>query len=155
MFHQAYGWPIVCLRPFNVFGPFQSPDRIIPELIISALHGRDLKMTEGRQTREFIYVDDVVEVFVRALLQPGIEGEVINVSRGEEVSIRELAMTVLELMGNPVQGLFGALENRPTEIWRMFGDNTKSRELLGWAPTTSLADGLAATIAWYREQEAR
>ncbi|HEX3794031.1 MAG TPA: SDR family NAD(P)-dependent oxidoreductase [Acidimicrobiales bacterium] len=152
MFHQAYGWPITCLRPFNVYGPSQSPDRIIPELIISALSGRDLKMTEGRQTREFMFVEDVAEVFVRALTQPGIDGEVINVSRGEEVSIRELAVTVLELMGNPVQGLFGALDNRPNEIWRMFGDPTKARELLGWTPTTSLTDGLTRTIAWYRDQ---
>lgn len=152
MFQQAYGWPIVCLRPFNVYGPQQSPDRIIPELILSALSGRDLKMTEGRQTREFMYVDDVVEAFVRALTVPGIEGEVINVSRGEEVSIRQLAVTVLDLMGNPVQGLFGALENRPTEIWRMFGDNTKAGQLLGWSPTTSLVEGLTRTIAWYREE---
>ncbi|HWE68379.1 MAG TPA: SDR family NAD(P)-dependent oxidoreductase [Acidimicrobiales bacterium] len=153
MFHQAYGWPIVCLRPFNVYGPHQSPDRIIPELIISALSGRDLKMTEGLQTREFMYVEDVADVFVRALTQPGIDGEVINVSHGEEVSIRQLAQTVLDLMGNPVKALFGALENRPTEIWRMFGDSTKARQLLGWSPTTSLADGLSRTIDWYRSQE--
>jgi nucleoside-diphosphate-sugar epimerase len=151
MFHRAYGWPIVCLRPFNVYGPLQSPDRIIPELIISALNGHDLKMTEGRQTREFMYVEDVADVFVRSLTQPGIDGEVINISRGEEVSIRELAQTVLELMGNPVKALFGALENRPTEIWRMFGDNSKAKELLGWTPTTSLADGLTLTIDWYRQ----
>jgi len=153
MFHQAYGWPIVCLRPFNVYGPEQSPDRIIPELIVSALQGRDLKMTEGRQTREFMYVDDVVEAFVTALTRPGIDGEVINVSRAEEVSIRDLALTVLRLMGNPVQALFGALENRPTEIWRMYGDNTKAGDLLGWSPTTTLAEGLARTIEWYRVQE--
>jgi nucleoside-diphosphate-sugar epimerase len=153
MFHQAYGWPIVCLRPFNVYGPQQSPDRIIPELINSALRGRDLEMTEGKQTREFMYVDDVADVFVRSLVQPGIDGEVINVSRGEEVSIRELAQTVLDLMGNPVHALFGALDYRPTEIWRMFGDNTKARELLGWSPTTTLPDGLNQTIKWYQEQE--
>jgi nucleoside-diphosphate-sugar epimerase len=151
---SPYGWPITCLRPFNVYGPRQSPDRIIPELIISALSGRDLKMTEGRQTREFMFVEDVAEVFVRALTQPGIEGEVINVSRGEEVSIRELALTVLDLMGNPVQGLFGALENRPNEIWRMFGDTTKASQLLGWTPTTSLTEGLTKTIEWYRAQYA-
>ena len=150
MFNQAYGWPIVCLRPFNVFGPHQSPDRIIPELIISAMSGRDLKMTEGTQTREFMYVDDVVDAFTRALTRPGIDGEVINVCRGEEVSIRELAVTVLDLMGNPVRALFGALPYRPTEIWRMFGDNSKALTLLDWKPTTSLADGLTRTIDWYR-----
>jgi nucleoside-diphosphate-sugar epimerase len=152
MFQQAYAWPIVCLRPFNVYGPQQSPDRIIPELIISALSGRDLKMTEGRQSREFMFVDDVVDAFLRALSVPGIEGEVINVSSGEEVSIRELAVTVLDLMGNPVRALFGKLANRPNEIWRMVGDNTKAKELLGWSPTTSLPAGLTPTIEWYRTQ---
>ena len=88
MFQQAYDWPIVCLRPFNVYGPEQSPDRIIPELILSALSGRDLDMTEGRQSREFMYIDDVVDAFLRALTMPGADGEVINVSSGEEVSIR-------------------------------------------------------------------
>jgi nucleoside-diphosphate-sugar epimerase len=154
MFQQAYAWPIVCLRPFNIYGPQQSPDRIIPELIISALSGQDLKMTEGRQSREFMYVDDVVDAFLRALTVPGIEGEVINVSSGEEVSIRELAVTVLDLMGNPVRALFGKLANRPNEIWRMVGDNAKARELLGWSPTTSLASGLAPTIEWYRSAAA-
>ena len=154
MFHQAYGWPIVCLRPFNAFGPHQAGDRIIPSLILAALDGRDLEMTEGRQTREFLYVDDVTDAFVRALVAPGIEGEVINVSRGEEVSIRDLALTVLELMGNPVTPLFGALDYRPNEIWRFAGDNTKARTLLGWEPTTSLADGLARTIDWFRAQRA-
>jgi nucleoside-diphosphate-sugar epimerase len=154
MFHQAYGWPITCLRPFSVYGPGQSPDRIIPELIISALSGRDLKMTDGRQTREFMFVEDVAEVFVRALIQPGIDGEVINVSRGEEVSIRQLAVAVLELMGDPVRGLFGALEHRPNEIWRMYGDTEKASRLLGWTATTSLAEGLSRTIDWYRKQYA-
>jgi nucleoside-diphosphate-sugar epimerase len=153
MFQDAYGWPIVCLRPFNVYGPQQSPDRIIPELIISALHGTDLKMTAGRQTREFMFIDDVSDVFVRALLTPGIDGQVINVSRSEEIAIRDLAVTVLNLMGNPVEALFGALDNRPNEIWRMFGDDTKAKDLLGWSPTTSLTDGLERTIAWYQEQE--
>jgi nucleoside-diphosphate-sugar epimerase len=152
MFQDAYGWPIVCLRPFNVYGPRQSTDRIIPELITSALQGRDLKMTAGLQTREFMYVDDVADVFVRALVQSGIDGQVINITRAEEISIHDLALSVLELMGNPVKALFGALDTRPNEIWRMFGDDSKARDLLGWTPTTSLQDGLARTIDWYRAQ---
>jgi nucleoside-diphosphate-sugar epimerase len=153
MFQQAYGWPIVCLRPFNAYGPYQSPNRIIPSLILSALSGKDLEMTEGRQTREFTYVDDLVDGFVRALWKPGIDGEVINVCSDAEISIRDLALTVLELLGNPVRPLIGALDYRPNEIWRFIGDNTKARELLGWAPTTSLEDGLAKTIEWLKAQD--
>jgi len=150
MFNDAYQWPIVCLRPFNVYGPRQNTDRIIPELILSALRHRDVRMTEGHQTREFTYVEEAAELFVQSLVRPGIDGEVINVSRGEEVSMRDLASTVLGLMGDPVKALFGELEDRPNEIWRMFGDNTKARELLDWAPKISLEDGLTTTIEWFK-----
>jgi nucleoside-diphosphate-sugar epimerase len=149
MYHDAYAWPIVCLRPFNIYGPRQSTDRIIPELILSALRGRDLKMTQGHQTREFTYVEEAAEVLVQTLVRPGVVGEVINIGRGEEVAIREVASTVLGLMNNPVRALFGELENRPNEIWRMFGDNSKARALLDWSPRVTLEDGLTTTIEWF------
>lgn len=152
MFHQANGWPIVCLRPFNTYGPWQSADRVIPEIVLAGLLRKPLRMTEGRQTREFTFVEDVADAFVRALVAPGIEGEVFNVGRGDEVSMRDLALTVLELLGNPIQPEFGALDYRPTEIWRMFGDSSKARRVLGWTPSHSLGDGLAKTIDWYRDQ---
>jgi nucleoside-diphosphate-sugar epimerase len=149
MFHQAYDWPITCLRPFNAYGPWQTPDRIIPELILKALRGEDFDMTDGRQTREFNYVEDLASAFVLAATAPGIDGEVINVGCGEEVSIRDVVVKVLALMGDPVKPRIGALEHRPTEIWRMYCDNTKARERLGWSPEFSLDRGLEATIEWF------
>ena len=151
MFHQAYEWPIVCLRPFNAYGPWQSGDRIIPELILAGLRGKPLRMTEGRQTREFTFVEDQVDAFVRALVTPGIDGEVINIGRGEEVSMREIALTVLDLLGNPIEPEFGALPARPNEVQRMVGDPTRAQALLGWRAEHSLAAGLEKTIAWYRQ----
>lgn len=152
MFHQAYDWPIVCLRPFNTYGPWQTPDRVIPEIILTALRGGELKMTEGRQTREFNFATDIADGFVKALDAPDVEGQVINLGCGEDVAIRDLATTILDLMGNPIEPKFGALEHRPTEIWRMHCDNTRARELLGWAPKVSLEEGLRRTIDWYGEE---
>jgi UDP-glucose 4-epimerase len=152
MFHQAYGWPITCLRPFNAYGPWQTPDRVIPEIILTALRGGELLMTEGRQTREFNFVTDLTAGFVSALVAEGVDGEVINLGCGEDISIRDLTLQVLELMGNPIQARIGALDHRPTEIWTMYCDNSKARDLLGWAPRHSLVEGLEATVAWYREE---
>ena len=152
MFHQAYSWPIVCLRPFNAYGPWQSVDRVVPELVVAGLQGKPLQMTEGRQTREFTFVEDVANAFVLALVTPGIDGEVLNVGSGEEVSMRTLALTVLELLGNPVEPEFGALPYRPTEIWRMVGDSSRAERLLGWRATRSLPDGLARTVDWYKQR---
>lgn len=158
MFQQAYAWPIVCLRPFNAYGPWQTPDRVVAEIILTALRKGELKMTEGTQTREFNFVADLADGFAKALLAPGVEGQVINLGCGEDVAIRDLAAKILDLMGNPIEPQLGALPHRPTEIWRMYCDNTKARELLGWKPTVSLEEGLNRTIEWYSaeiDREAR
>lgn len=152
MFHQAYGWPIVCLRPFNAYGPWQTPDRVVPEIILTALRGGELRMTDGRQTREFNLVTDLAAGFVSALEADGVEGQVINLGCGQEVSIRDLTRLILRLMGDPIEPRLGALDHRPTEIWNMFCDSTKARRLLGWTPAHSLEEGLELTIRWYREE---
>lgn len=155
MYHQAYDWPIVCIRPFNAYGPWQTPDRVIPEIILKGLRRQELKMTEGRQTREFNFVVDLADGFVRALTAPGVDGELINLGCGEDISMRDVALKILDLLGNPIEPQLGALPYRPTEIWRMYCDNTKARELLGWAPKHDLDEGLAQTVAWYADELAR
>ncbi len=152
MLRKGKGWPVVVVRPFNAYGPAQSPDRIIPEIIVKALRGEDLLMTQGRQTREFNYVGDLVDGFLKAAIAPGIEGEVFNLGGGEEIAIRDLAVTILDLMDNPIEAQIGALPDRPTEIWSMRSDVTKAREQLGIEPARPLREGLEQTIAWYRQE---
>ena len=152
MLHRGRGWPIVLLRPFNAYGPAQSPDRVIPEVIVRALEGRALQMTSGTQTREFNYVVDLVDGFVRAALTPGIEGELLNLGCGEEIAVAELATKILGLMGDPIEVSIGALPERPNEIPRMCSDSSKARELLGWKPAHTLDDGLGRTIEWYERE---
>ncbi len=150
MLGRGRSWPIVLLRPFNAYGPAQSPDRVVPEIIVKALRKERLAMTEGLQTREFNYVEDLIDGFIRAATVPGVEGEVFNIGGGEEISMRDLATTILDLMGNPITPEFGALANRPTEIWSMRSDVEKARTTLGLPPARPLTDGLERTISWYR-----
>ena len=152
MLHKGKGWPIVRVRPFNAYGPAQTPDRVIPEIITKALRKEPLAMTQGRQTREFNYVDDLVEGFLRAGTVEGIEGDLFNLGGGPEVSMAELATTILDLMGNPIDAGIGLLPDRPTEIWEMRSDSSKATEVLGLPPARSLRDGLEATIDWYRAE---
>jgi UDP-glucose 4-epimerase len=152
MLHRGRGWPIVVVRPFNAYGPAQSPDRVIPEIIVKALRRERLAMTQGSQTREFNYVDDLADGFIRAATVPAIEGEVFNIGGGEEISMRDLATTILGLMGDPIAAEFGALPERPTEIWSMRADVTKAAKVLGLPPARPLRDGLEQTIAWYRRE---
>jgi len=141
----------VRVRPFNAYGPMQSPDRVVPEIITRALQGQPLKMTQGTQTREFNFVEDLVDGMVRAASADGIDGELFNLGCGREVSIRDLASLVLERMGDPIQAEFGALPERPIEIPRMYADSSKATKRLGWQPVTSLEAGLDRTIEWYRQ----
>ena len=152
MYQQGLGWPIVLVRPFNAYGPAQSPDRIIPETIVRSMRKQELLLTTGRQTREFNYVEDIAEGYVRLATTPGIEGELFNIGGGEEVTIRECVEVIVELLGRPIEPKFGALEHRPNEIWRMYCDSTKARDTLGWRPKHTLREGLAKTIAWYETE---
>jgi nucleoside-diphosphate-sugar epimerase len=149
---EGRSWPIVMARPFNNYGPAQSPDRIIPEVIVGALRGRDIMLTQGLQTREFNFVSDTVDGLLRAATTAGAEGEVFNFGCGEEISVRAVASLILELMGDPVRACFGALPDRPGQLPRMVADSTKARDWLGWSPKVGLREGLSRTIEWYRRE---
>ncbi len=151
MAQRAHGWPMVLLRLFNLYGPGQMPNMLIPELIVTCLLKKDFKATKGEQGREVNFVEDAVEGFVRAACSKKAVGEVINVGCGREYKIKEIIEKVLDLMGRPIEPLLGALPYRENEIWHMYCDNTKAKEILGWKPRHSLEQGLRKTIAWYRE----
>lgn len=142
--------PIVVLRPFNAFGPYQSPRAVIPELVVNALRGEDLRITEGRQTRDFNFVENLVDAFILAAEKPEAIGEVINIGSGREISIRALTELIHGMTGSRSKLRIGAIPHRPTEIWRMAASNEKAGRLLGWESQISLEKGLELTIEWYR-----
>ncbi len=150
MLATSFGLPAVIVRPFLTYGPGQGANQMIPALIRAGLEGRDFPMTGGEQTREFNYVDDIVDGMLRAGDTPGIEGEIFNLGCGEPRRIRDVATLVLDLMGNPVQAEFGKLPYRPGETWEFYCANDKARDRLGYRAAVPLEDGLRRTIAAYR-----
>ena len=145
-FHRTEGWPIVTVRPFGVYGPHQPDTAFIPFCIRSAQGGRDIDMTLGEQTRDWVYVSDVVEGFLRALSVPQAIGGTFNLCSGLETTLYDLARGIVEKMGNRVAIHRGAQPYRVGEIWRLVGDNSRARAILGWAPRIPLAEGLQRTI---------
>jgi UDP-glucose 4-epimerase len=148
---HVYKKPIVVLRPFNAFGPYQSPRAVIAELIIKCLKGEDLITTEGDQTREFNYVENLVDGFILSAVKQGAVGEIINLGSGREVPIKRLVKLIHKLSGSKSRLRIGDLPYRPTEIWRMVSDNKKAKRILGWSPKVDLEEGLLKTIDWYRK----
>jgi dTDP-glucose 4,6-dehydratase len=144
---------VILLRPFNTFGPYQSAKAVIPELILNCLRGHPIRTTGGEQTREFNYVDNIIDGLVAAAEHTGPAEGVMNLASGEEVSIRNLVEKIAKLTGSSSEIEIGALPYRPTEIWRMFADSTRARESLGWTPKVGLDEGLKRTVEWFRHYE--
>jgi nucleoside-diphosphate-sugar epimerase len=141
--------PWVILRPFIVYGGGQSPDMFIPQLIRSAIKGKDFSMTAGEQTRDFLYIDDFVDACIRAGLSKEAEREIINIASGKETPLADVANKVMSLVDHPSKIRLGALPYRENERWHVKADVEKAGHLLGWTPKTDLADGLKKTIHWY------
>ena len=147
--HQRKG-AIICLRPFNTFGPYQSERAVIPELIIKCLRGKPVETTQGRQTREFNYVDNIIDGFIAAAQVEEVPEGPINIGSGKEITIRDLVWKIHRICGSTSKLKIGALQDRPTEIWRMGADNQLAQQLLNWCPRISFDDGLSKTVDWFR-----
>lgn len=145
------GKPISILRPFNAFGPYQSPRAIIAEIIIKCLRGQVIKATEGKQTRDFNYIDNLVDGFILAVESGKSIGHVINLGSGRDIPIRDLIKLIHKESGSKSELKIGSLPYRPTEIWQMRAANKRAQDLLKWKPHVSLEEGLKRTIAWYRK----
>lgn len=143
--------PVVVLRPFNAYGPYQSPRAVVAEIILNCLRGEPVRSTEGVQTRDFNYVTNLVDGVLLAATEAKAIGEVINIGSGQDVSIRDLILKIHALTNSRSELQIGALPYRPTEIWRMAADNRKAAALLGWQPRIGLDEGLERTIGWYRD----
>ncbi len=152
MWHRMTGFPIVMVRPFLTYGPGQSTDRLVPQAIVAALEEREFPMTLGEQTREFTFIDDIVDGLFKAVTTPDAVGEIINLGAGDEIKIVDLVNKIFELVGSSSRPLPGAIAYREAEIWRYVAATEKAKRILNWTATTPLDDGLTTTIAWYRSR---
>jgi UDP-glucose 4-epimerase len=144
----------VGVRPFTVYGPNDSPYGLVGSAVIAALARSELELTEGRQTRDFVYVADAVDAITAAAVEPRAVGEVFNVCTGVDTSIRSAVDLIFLLSGSDAMPRFGARPYRPEELWSSSGDPAKARTTLGWQPQTSLEEGITETIAWFRDRSA-
>ena len=143
--------PITIVRSFNNFGPYQSQRAVIPELIIKCLKGEPIETTEGKQTREFNLVTNIVDGLLLAAEKEEAIGEIINLGSGKDISIADLAKKIHELTGSKSRLKIGSLKYRPTEIWKMYCDSSKAKKMLGWEPKVSFDEGLKITVAWFKK----
>jgi UDP-glucuronate decarboxylase len=144
---------IKVVRIFNTYGPRMHPDdgRVVSNFIVQALQGEDVTIYgDGRQTRSFCYVDDLLEAMIRAMNSPdGVTGP-INIGNPREFTILELANRVIELTDSPSKLIFKPLPADDPRQRRP--DITHAKKLLGWAPRIELREGLENTVRYFKAQ---
>jgi nucleoside-diphosphate-sugar epimerase len=157
LFTELYGLETVVTRYFNVFGPRQNPGSpysgVISLFIDAMLAGKSPRIHgDGQQTRDFTYVEDVVQGVLLAAERPGVSGRVLNVAAGGRVSLLDLVHALQAIMQTTVDPILGP--PRAGDVRDSAADISEARRLLGFAPQTTFADGLRHTVAWFRTQAA-
>lgn len=153
VFADLYGMRTVSLRYFNVFGPAQDPRSryaaVIPIFITHALAGKPLPVFgDGEQTRDFTYVDNVLEANLAAADVAVRPGSVYNIAAGEAHSVLDLVRALERIMDRPLDANFERA--RPGDIRHSHADISRARADLGWSPSVPFAEGLRRTVDWYR-----
>jgi len=150
----TYGLPVVITRCTNNYGPNQYPEKMVPLFITNAILGEDLPVYgTGKNTRDWIYVEDHCRALEMALLAEGVEGEVLNIGSGEEYSILEIAGFILDALGLG-QDRIRMVDDRPGHVLRHAVDTERIRSTLRWAPEVTMRDGMPMTVRWYGENRA-
>ena len=159
-FYSSFDLPVVILRPFNTYGPRQSARAVIPTIITQIATGqKEIKLGAISPTRDFNYVKDTVDGFVATLNSKNGLGEVINLGSNFEISIKETAELIAEIMGVTISIAQDGDRLRPpsSEVERLWADNSKAKEILNWKPRFAGPDGLKSgleeTIAWFSQPE--
>ncbi len=155
-YYSSFNTPVVTLRPFNTYGPRQSARAVIPTVITQITSGKkQIKLGAIHPTRDFSYVSDTVKGFIAALNAEKAVGEVINLGSNFEVSIGDTVKIIAELMDVDIDILTEGQRLRPekSEVERLFADNTKAKQLMGWSPVyggmEGFRRGLVETIEWF------
>lgn len=150
-YYRSFDLPVATIRPFNTYGPRQSARAVIPTIISQILSGKEtIKLGALSPTRDFNYVKDTVEGFIRMAEVDESIGQVINIGTNREISIGDLAKKIISLTGKKVKIECDEQRLRPekSEVNRLLCDNTKAKEILGWSPRYTLDEGLMETIEW-------
>jgi len=159
-FYLSFGTPISIIRPFNTYGPRQSTRAIIPTIITQIASGRKkIKLGALTPTRDFNYVSDIVRGFIAAAASDDSVGNTVNIGSNFEVSIGDTVRIISDLMRKAVEVEIEDARLRPeaSEIERLWADNKKAEQILGWKPIYGGLDGfkrgLAETIDWFTNPE--
>ena len=151
-FYRSFDLPVTTVRPFNTYGPRQSMRAIIPTLIVEMLSNDKIQLGSLHPIRDFTYVSDTVEGFLKTAETDDINGEIINIGSAQGISIGKLAEKLMKMMNKKITIESEEKRVRPpqSEVNQLICNNNKAKELIDWQPKMSLYEGLEKTINWFK-----
>ena len=155
-YYNSFNTPVSIIRPFNIYGPRQSARAVIPTIVTQILQKTDkIELGNLTSTRDFTYVKDTCEAYVKSIKTDNIAGEIINIGNAKEISIKDLAEKIKDLMHSNAEIKTRTERKRikSSEVNRLNADNSKALRILNWKPMYSLDDGLKLTIEWFSKKE--
>jgi NAD dependent epimerase/dehydratase len=149
-FYRSFDVPVVTLRPFNTYGPRQSMRAVIPTIITQALTRDEVKLGSLDPMRDFTFVADTANGFVRVAEADNVLGEEINLGNDNTIRIGDLVEKIFGMIGKTPKIIADEQRIRPgkSEVMKLWASNQKAKEKIGWEPQTSLDEGLKLTIQW-------
>ncbi|MDD2436489.1 MAG: NAD-dependent 4,6-dehydratase LegB [Massilibacteroides sp.] len=154
-FYNAFELPVVIVRPFNTYGPRQSARAIIPTIITQIAKGEnEIKLGDLTPTRDFNYVKDTCKGFIELSKCDKAIGQEVNIASNYEISMRDTLSIIAKLMNSNIQFVEDTQRLRPknSEVFRLWGDNSKIKALTGYTPSYTIEDGLRETIQWFLDK---
>lgn len=153
-FFRSFDLPITIVRPFNTYGPRQSARAIIPTIISQLLNGiKEIKLGDLTPTRDLLFVKDTVKAFIEIYNSNDLIGQECNIATNSEVSMQNVADTLIELINKDAKIITDLDRIRPekSEVFRLFGDNSKILKYTNWKVENNLINGLKKTIDWFSD----
>mgnify|MGYP001086422997 CR=1 FL=1 len=150
MLHQSEGWPTKIVRVFLTYGPNQNENRFIPSIMKAASSQGIINTTEGCQVRDFCYISDLVKGILNCSLCNDARGEILNLASGEGIQIRDLVAIIANEFSVKVN--YGVIQQKQGEASMQVADISKASDIIQWAPSVSLTDGIQRTITAYKKK---
>ena len=151
-FHNAFELPLTIARPFNTYGPRQSARAVIPTIIIQIASGKKvIELGDVSPTRDFNYVEDTCRGLIALAECEKSIGEIVNIGSNQENSVGDVVNLIKEIMKSKIQVVTeqNRLRPRNSEVYRLWCDNTKLRDLTGFVPRNTIREGLEQTVSWF------
>lgn len=148
--NKKFNFPVVIVRLYLVYGPYQDPNRVVPYTILNSINGKKFNCSDGKQFRDFLYIDDLINGIIKILKKEKISGEIINIGYGKPQIVKNIILKISKLInfGKPK---FGNIPLRKDEIFKLYPKISKAKKLLKWRPKTNIDIGLNKTINFYKK----